>query len=142
MLSFILKKRTLLNKLYYKTKIRKIYTYTKRELSRICNCKQIPTLYENNLICLISKNTFSAGEEFVYDLQSLNRAIVIGEYSGGGANGGDYFYIDKNMYIFIPFYTTINVRTKTNWNDKGIIPNIKCKSGNTLKIAMQYIKNM
>lgn len=91
---------------------------------------------------MTSKNTFSAAEEFAYDLQSIKRAIIIGETTGGGANGGDYFNVNKNMKIFIPFYKTINNITKTNWNNIGVIPDIKCRKNKTLLCALEYIDKL
>ena len=94
---------------------------------------------DNKIICLTSKNTFSAGEQFCYDIQSRNRGIVIGEITGGGANPGEFHKIDKEMKMFIPFAYIKNPITKTNWEGIGVKPNIKCNSKHALKCAIKYI---
>lgn len=142
MLSYILHKKTLLNKLYYKNHIRKIVTYDLQQLQEMSGVTNIPTLYNNDIVVLVSKNTFSAGEEFAYDLQSLKRATIIGEKTGGGANGGDYFIVNKYMKMFIPFYKTVNNITRTNWNNIGVIPDIVCPSTNALTCALKHIKKL
>ena len=47
---------------------------------------------------LTSKDTISAGEGFVYDLQNLKRATVIGETTAGAANAG-FEYRVKNILL-------------------------------------------
>lgn len=48
---------------------------------------------------LISSRTFSAGEEFSYDLKSLKRATLIGETTGGGAHTVAPHRIDDHFFI-------------------------------------------
>ena len=141
LLSIIFKKKTMLQKLYYRNEIRKYYTLTQKEINNLCKCKKIPTLYNNKIICLTSKNTFSAGEQFCYDIQTRKRGIIIGETTGGGANPGDFYKIDKEMKIFIPFAYVKNPITKTNWENMGVKPNIVCNSKKALKCAIEYINN-
>ena len=64
LLSFIFNRRIILEEIHYKTETRKYYTLTNKELQELCNCKNLPTIYNNKIICLTSKNTFSAGEQF------------------------------------------------------------------------------
>jgi len=139
LLSFIFNRRIILEEIHYKTETRKYYTLTNKELQELCDCKNLPTIYNNKIICLTSKNTFSAGEQFCYDIQSRKRGIIIGEITSGGANPGEFYTIDKEMKMFIPFAYTQNPITKTNWEGKGVNPNIKCKSKDTLKFAIEYI---
>ena len=48
-----------------------------------------------DLYILVSKNTFSAPEDFTYNLQALGLAKVIGEVTGGGAHGTKPYKIGK-----------------------------------------------
>ncbi|MGB7784528.1 MAG: S41 family peptidase, partial [Salinimicrobium sp.] len=51
---------------------------------------------------LTSNRTFSAGEEFTYDLKNLERATIVGENTGGGANPGRTYNMSDQFSIFIP----------------------------------------
>lgn len=84
---------------------------------------------------LTSKRTFSAGEEFTYNLQALRRATVIGETTGGGANPGDEVRIHEHFSIFIPTGRAINPITKTNWEGTGVRPDIEVPEAQGLKTA-------
>lgn len=71
---------------------------------------------------LTSKKTFSAGEMFAYSLKHLGRVKVIGEYTGGGANTGNYHQVTKHLRLFIPSGGLINPLTGTNWDGTGVEP--------------------
>lgn len=84
---------------------------------------------------LASKNTFSAGEEFTYDMQTQKRATIIGENTGGGANPGGSVELPEGFVVFIPNGRAINPITKTNWEGTGVIPDIKTQPETSLKQA-------
>jgi hypothetical protein len=84
---------------------------------------------------LTSRHTFSAAEEFTYDLQALKRATVVGETTGGGANPGGMVRIGDHYTAFIPTGHAINPTTKTNWEGKGIEPDIKVPKEDALNTA-------
>lgn len=79
---------------------------------------------EKPVYVLTSHNTFSGAEEFAYDLQSLKRATIIGEQTKGGAHPVRLFKINPHLAIAIPYAESINPITGTNWEDKGVIPDI------------------
>jgi hypothetical protein len=70
---------------------------------------------ETPLYVLTSAGTFSATEEFAYNLKALKRATIIGETTGGGANPGDSFPVGSGFAIFIPTGRAINPVTGSNW---------------------------
>lgn len=74
---------------------------------------------------LTSGRTFSAAEEFAYNLKNLNRATIIGEVTGGGANPGKIHQLTKHFSVFIPDGRAINPISQTNWEGKGVIPDIE-----------------
>lgn len=78
-----------------------------------------------DLYILTSQTTFSAQESFAYIMKHLNRAVIIGEKTSGGANGYEFDVIDDEYFIAIPIETCINPITKTNWEAKGIEPDVK-----------------
>lgn len=85
---------------------------------------------------LTSKNTFSAAEEFAYDLQALKRATIIGAKSKGGANAGKVFRVNEHFEIFIPIGKATNPATGKNW-EGGVIPDIEVASKEALKKAQR-----
>lgn len=87
------------------------------------------------LYILINRLTFSAAEEFAYCLQRLGRATIVGERSGGGANVGSREYIDDNFDIFIPYGQVRDPFTGDNWDNRGIIPDIRTASEQALGTA-------
>lgn len=125
MLSFIFGKRIHVNTNVFHNHERRQYTLSRKELEDICGCKDIPLLINKNIFILINRNTFSAAELFAYILQTFEKGIIIGkERSGGGANGGEYFYVNDKMKIFIPYYRVSNPITNQNWEGEGVYPNI------------------
>jgi hypothetical protein len=73
---------------------------------------------------LTSKDTFSAAEEFAYNLKNLKRATLIGEVSGGGAHPVDFKVINGEFILVVPIGRAINPISHTNWEGVGVKPNI------------------
>lgn len=88
---------------------------------------------------LTSSKTFSAAEEFSYNLKNLKRATIVGEVTGGGANPGEVFNIDENFSIFIPTGRAINPITKTNWEGVGVKPDIQVPLSQALSVAQELV---
>lgn len=88
------------------------------------------------LYILTSKRTFSGAEEFSYNMQTQKRATLIGETTGGGANPGGVFPINKELSIFIPTGTAINPITKTNWEGTGVKPDVSVPADKALEEAI------
>jgi retinol-binding protein 3 len=80
--------------------------------------------YDKPIYILTSHGTFSEGEEFTYDLQSLDRATVIGETTGGGANSGDVIPLAANFAVFIPTSYVEGAATHKSWEGTGVQPNV------------------
>ncbi|NTV38124.1 MAG: S41 family peptidase, partial [Anaerolineales bacterium] len=73
---------------------------------------------------LMSRQTFSAAEGFADILQSRKRAIIIGEKTDGGANPGASYRLHPHFEAFLPIGRVTNPVTGTNWEGKGITPDI------------------
>lgn len=100
-------------------------------------------LTEIPIYILTSNFTFSAAEAFAYGLQSLNRATVIGEHSGGGAHMWSGKIVTDNFYAHIPNARPIDPRTNTNWETTGVIPDIPCDADKALVMAqIQALKTL
>lgn len=87
------------------------------------------------VIVLTSKITCSAAEEFAYSLQAIDRALIIGEKTKGGANPGRIHRINEHFQVFIPNGRAINPKTKDNWEGKGVMPNLMVESEKALDTA-------
>ena len=84
---------------------------------------------------LTSNRTFSAAEEFTYNLKNLKRAIIVGEPTGGGAHPGGVRRITDHFGVWVPNGRAINPVTNTNWEGTGIEPEIKVAAAEALKTA-------
>ncbi|MBI1403814.1 MAG: peptidase [Porphyrobacter sp.] len=87
------------------------------------------------LFVLTGTATFSAAEEFAYDVQQLKRGTVIGEVTGGGANPGMAVALDEHFSVFIPVGRAINPVSKTNWEGVGVIPDVAVDTEKALDVA-------
>ena len=81
-----------------------------------------PNLEKIPLYILISNKTFSAAEEFTYNFKHLNRAIILGEPSKGGANPWQWFNLPNNYRIALPVSMAVNPVTGKNWEGIGVQP--------------------
>jgi C-terminal processing protease CtpA/Prc len=84
---------------------------------------------------LTSNRTFSAAEEFTYNLKHLKRATIVGETTGGGAHPGGPRRINAHFAVWVPAGRAINPITKTNWEATGIEPHVKTEAKLALKTA-------
>ncbi|WP_164218595.1 S41 family peptidase [Virgibacillus sp. YIM 98842] len=90
---------------------------------------------DNPIYVLTSRETFSGAEEFAYNLKNLQRATIIGEATKGGANPGTVHQLTRNFSVFIPDGQAINPITQTNWEGKGVTPDIQTTQGKALETA-------
>lgn len=74
---------------------------------------------------LTSKQTFSAAEAFAYTLKHLDKAVVVGEITKGGANRTKRINLNDEFTISVPYIKSIHPITKTNWEGKGVKPTIE-----------------
>ncbi len=84
---------------------------------------------------LTSKHTFSAAEEFAYNLKALKRATIVGETTGGGAHPGGMRRLHDHFAMFVPASRAINPITKTNWEGTGVTPDIPVAADRALSTA-------
>ncbi|MFY0593362.1 S41 family peptidase [Roseivirga sp.] len=89
---------------------------------------------------LTSDYTFSAAEEFTYNLKNLERATIIGETTGGGAHPGGPSIITSDFIVNVPRGKAINPITKTNWEGVGIAPHIQIPADKALDKAIELAK--
>lgn len=85
---------------------------------------------------LTSTRTFSGGEELAYDLQSLGRARVVGETTGGGAHPREAFDLTQHLQLHVPIARSVNAVTGTNWEGVGVVPDVACPADDALEVAL------
>ena len=84
---------------------------------------------------LTAKRTFSAAEEFTYNLKNLKRATIVGETTGGGAHPGGGRRVNAHFMVWVPSGRAINPYSKTNWEGTGVKPDIDVPADQALKVA-------
>jgi retinol-binding protein 3 len=94
-----------------------------------------PPLFDKDLYILTNRTTFSAAEEFTYDMKNLKRATIIGETTGGGAHPGGFQIVNDSFLVWVPTGRAVNPITKTNWEGTGIAPDIAVESDKALDKA-------
>ena len=89
------------------------------------------------LFVLTSSRTFSGAEEFSYNMQTQQRATLVGATTGGGANPGGGFSINPQLTVFIPTGAAVNPITGTNWEGVGVVPDVKVPVEEALDKAIE-----
>ena len=93
-------------------------------------------MVDTDLYVLTSSRTFSAAEEFTYNMKNMERATIIGETTGGGAHPVDgYGFGNLNIAMSVPFGRAINPITGTNWEGTGVTPHIEVPQEEALIVA-------
>jgi hypothetical protein len=120
--------RKLLNSFSYKDpkRLTQYWTYTYLPGKR---------LDKIGLYLLTSENTFSAAEEFAYDLKNMKRTTIIGETTGGGAHDNRFVILSDRFEMSLPFARAVNPITKTNWEKVGVEPDVKVPQDKALGTA-------
>lgn len=95
-----------------------------------------PKLTEVPIWVLTSGRTFSAAEEFTYNLKNLERATIVGETTGGGAHPVDnHTFPELGVQMSLPFGRAVNPITETNWEGTGIEPHVAVPADQALTVA-------
>jgi hypothetical protein len=88
---------------------------------------------------LTSKNTFSGGEEFAYDVQTHKLGKIVGEVTGGGANPTGPVDLGHDLMASIPWGRAENPITATNWEGRGVQPDVSVSAQDALKVALEKL---
>lgn len=95
-----------------------------------------PRLAEVPIYVLTSRRTFSAAEEFTYNLKNLERATIVGETTGGGAHPVDmHRFPELGVEVSLPFGRAVNPITGTNWEGTGVDPHVSVPAAEALETA-------
>jgi hypothetical protein len=101
---------------------------------------QGPKLVDVPIFILTSGRTFSAAEEFTYNLKNMERATIVGETTGGGAhpvNGRNFDFGTFTITMSVPYGRAVNPITGANWEGVGVVPDIAVPADQALDKALQ-----
>ena len=99
-----------------------------------------PTTYAGKPVYVMtSARTFSGGEEFCYDIQTMKLATLVGETTGGGANPGGGRPLAGGLSMFLPGGKARSPITGTSWEGVGVKPDIAVASDLALKVALEKL---
>jgi tetratricopeptide (TPR) repeat protein len=132
--SYLFAERTHLNSLYWREGDRTEEFWTLDDLPG-------PRLADVPVFVLTAERTFSGAEEFAYNLRTRERATLVGETTGGGANPGGFMPVSAQLGIFVPTGRAINPVTGTNWEGTGVAPHVAVPAdqayGRALELARE-----
>jgi hypothetical protein len=106
---------------------------------------QGPRMADVPIFVLTSGLTFSAAEEFTYNLKNLERATIVGETTRGGAHpvmGAVFNFGDFAITVSLPYGRAVNPITGTNWEGTGIEPHIKVPADQALDRAIEEARKL
>ena len=92
------------------------------------------------IVVLTSGDTFSGAEEFAYSLQALGRATLVGARTRGGAHPGRHIALGGPFGVFMPTGKAINPVTGTNWEGRGVIPDVEVPAEQALERALTDLR--
>jgi C-terminal processing protease CtpA/Prc len=92
-------------------------------------------LADKPVYVLTSGTTWSAAEQFCYDLKMLKRATLVGEKTRGGAHAGVFYRIDDHFGMGVPEVKAVNPFSKNDWEGVGVEPDVKVKAADALGTA-------
>jgi retinol-binding protein 3 len=119
-----------LNDLYFRKGNKTEQSWTRKEVAG-------KRYLGKDVYILTSRRTFSGGEEFVYDMQTQKRAVVVGDTTGGGAHPGGMIPIGDHFAMFVPEGRAINPITKTDWEGTGVKPDVPVPADAALQKAQE-----
>ena len=84
---------------------------------------------------LTSHQTFSGGEAFAYNLQTLGRVRIVGETTAGAAHLTIPIRVSEHFTIAVPFGRSVNPTTGKDWEGSGVAPDIAVKASDAAAVA-------
>jgi hypothetical protein len=150
LLSYLLEEKTLYNKVFnrVKNKTEEYRTYkitsgfesesgigADGKEDKLKGKVDISGLKNIPVYVLTARRTFSAAEEFAYDIQSIKRGTIVGHSTGGGAHAMNGYGVYGRIGMLIPYMRPINPFTETDWEGTGVKPDIEVNANDALKTA-------
>ncbi len=135
LLSYLFKDSILISNIWWRYINKTIENYTRPSMSKY--------FYDKPVYILMQHKTRSAPEGFAYAIQALKRGIVVGEVSAGAANPGFDIRVNEYFTMFVPNGHVTVIKTGSNWEGTGVIPDVPASKADALKVAHRLaIKQM
>ena len=97
--------------------------------------------FKGDLYILTSHKTYSAAEAFAYTLKHAERAIIVGENTGGGAHLVDMIRVNDDIDMRVPVVRAYNHITESNWERFGVVPDVIVSANDAKAKAVKLINN-
>lgn len=113
------------------------YDRTQNKTSQYWTLRYVPglRLSDKPAYVLTSGRTFSGAEEFAYDLKNLQRVTVVGETTAGGSHPVSPYKAGDHFIVYVPNARSISPITGTDWEGKGVAPDVAVKADEALEAA-------
>jgi len=105
------------------------------EQHRTLPCVPGPRYLDRPVFVLTSSHSLSAAESLAYTLQSLRRATIVGETTGGAGNPVGMYRIDEHFSVTVTHGRTTHPATGTNWEGVGVAPDMVVSEQDAAKVA-------
>lgn len=115
-----------------------VYYRTEERMQKVSSLEWVPgpRMADIPVYILLSNFSYSASECFSYQLQQLDRAVIVGEQTRGGVHGVKYMsFKELSFNLKVPYNQIINPYSGTNFID-GIIPDIRIEASSALEAAL------
>ncbi len=89
------------------------------------------------LFTLTDNSSGSAAEEFAYQVQQFGLGVLVGATTAGAANNNDYAPLSNGLLLSISTGSPVHPVSKTNWEAKGVVPDIAVAADTALEVAQQ-----
>lgn len=89
---------------------------------------------------LTSAQTYSAAENFAYNLQKIKRVHVVGEKTRGGAHGTFGRPVTNHLVAMIATSRTVNPVSRSDWDRIGVLPDSPVPAADALAVAVKLAK--
>ena len=97
---------------------------------------QGPRMPQTPLYLVQGPGTASSSEELAYALKHLGRATLVGEVTSGGAHATqERNFPDLIFTMHLPIGYAVNPVTGSNWEGRGVEPDIRAPAEEALQIA-------
>jgi hypothetical protein len=90
------------------------------------------------LYVLVDRRTFSAGEDLPFVLQSLGRATIVGERTGGGGRNNMFVPVGHGLTASVTFTRVSDPKTGREWEGVGVQPDLPVPADQALDAAHRH----